>query len=134
MYKANSLGEDTSEYSSERFQKQFKNVKNLYLNKLIKNSAIYYNNGKLTLEQAKSLIDDAAEIGEKERNHMIENLSVIIAKDNAVAAQKLMEHLVDKNKIEDINQYEIYYAKAGKSNIQLFAKNKKIEFTLIFYL
>ena len=51
---------------------------------------------------------------------MIENLSVIIAKDNAVAAQKLMEYLVDKNKIEDINQYEIYYAKAGKSNIQLF--------------
>lgn len=129
MYKENGLNEDASEYSSERFQRQFEIAKKLYLNELIKNSAIYYNSGKLTLERAKNLIDNATEIGENERNHMIENLSVIIAKDNAVAAQKLMEYLVDKNKIEDINQYEIYYAKAGKSNIQLFAKNKKIEFT-----
>lgn len=129
IYKGNSLDEKDSEYSSERFQKQFEIVKKLYLNELIKNSANYYNSGKLTLEQSKSLINDATEIGKNERNHMIENISTIIAKEDAMAARKLLEYLVNKNKLEDINQYEIYYAKTKNSNIQLFMRNNKVEFT-----
>lgn len=129
IYKGNSLDEKDSEYSSERFQKQFEIVKKLYLNELIKNSANYYNSGKLTLEQSKSLINDATEIGKNERNHMIENISTIIAKEDAMAARKLLEYLVNKNKLEDINQYEIYYAKTENSNIQLFMRNNKVEFT-----
>ena len=62
MYKENGLNEDASEYSSKRFQKQFEIAKKLYLNELIKDSVIYYNSGKLTLERAKNLIDNATKI------------------------------------------------------------------------
>lgn len=38
----------------------------------------------------------ATEIGKNERNHMIENISTIIAKEDAMAARKLLEYLVNQ--------------------------------------
>lgn len=129
MHKGNELGSENSEYPSERFLNQFKSIEKIYFEKLINDCSRYYSTGKLTVRQARNLIKQAVSIGDSEKSYMIEKIAETIAKNDTSAAQKLIEYLVNKKELNDISQYSIYYAKTEKSNIQLYFKNNKIEFT-----
>ena len=130
MYKRRAREQDMS-YSSERFQKDFAQIKAEYIISINAIAKKDFENGKLTNGRFRQLFHYAldAESDSLFCSEVARTMCGSNSQRNQQAIQQLLYYLAQTNQIKDADRYSIYYSKQDENDsIPIFMKDNKVIF------
>jgi len=124
--------EEEKEYSSIRFQKTFKQMKDRYLTEFYQEAVREYHEGRLSSSRIREYYSKAMEIGIKVGDELLRILASKMNPEHSEAIVWLISDLCANGEIGDIYRYSIKKVKGKEGENTVFLKDGNLVSTMYF--